>query len=160
MTTQFLDVRVSVHNNGVTGTSLINTTPILVGDIGLQTLGAVNTTDARIMLVGTVGIQLQAEEETFDNNVIMFRIERNGTAAYGAGTTILIENLAVTIGGGSTLVLPFTVSGGDFPSSATVLAGQIRYTLFVFLQNPPAAGATYTLVGPVVFNGVAASGNN
>ncbi|EFM12379.1 conserved hypothetical protein [Paenibacillus curdlanolyticus YK9] len=150
MTIQFLDGRLSVNRNDSSGTDGITDTPLLIGDIGLQTGAAAllgNEGDVRVALTGTVGIVVDGVVAE-----LTFTIERNGTSAPGSGVLILTE--AFNTGGVNTIG-PVSISAGDFPPAADVLAGEIRYTLFV---SATITEGNIALSGPVVFNGTAFAG--
>ncbi|MDF2923957.1 MAG: daunorubicin resistance protein DrrC [Paenibacillaceae bacterium] len=144
----FLDERISIHSNINTGTTLVDTTALLIGDIGLQTFSVANTpnaADVRIALAGTVN--LLGEVELF--TTITLTIERNSTGIAGTGTLIYTEVYETD---GSDSLSPLSITTGDFPPAVAVNAGQIRYSLFV------SSTLEITMNGPVGFNGSAVAG--
>ncbi|WP_339319541.1 hypothetical protein [Paenibacillus sp. FSL R10-2734] len=144
----FVDERISINSNNSNGSVLLSSTPLLIGDIGLQTGVVANTTNAgnvRVALSGTVNV-------TGDTGLfatITLTIERNGTGTAGSGTLIYTEVFNTN---GLASFSPLSITTGDFPLAAAVNAGQIRYTLFIV-----SSGST-TLRGPVGFNGSASAG--
>ncbi len=58
MSIQFLDLRLSMNRNQAGGVQTLGATPVLLGDIGLQTAaadGTANEGDVRVALMGTIG---------------------------------------------------------------------------------------------------------
>ncbi|GMK41459.1 hypothetical protein PCCS19_45150 [Paenibacillus sp. CCS19] len=154
MAIQFLDERLSVHRNNSTGAEPIGATPLLIGDIGLQTVAAAPAGNAglvRIALTGIVGIALVDAEIL---TTITVTIERNGTGTAGTGTVIYTDSFIPPNTGFD--IPPFSVSAGDFPPINIVVAGQIRYRLFI----SAGADSVFTLRGPAVFNGSASAGTS
>jgi hypothetical protein len=152
MAFQVLDMRISVDRNNNTGTTVITTTPILVGDIGLITTAVAGTSlagNVRVWLSGTVGVSPFMGPTGIP---IQVTIERNGTGAPGTGTLIYTGSINPNA---SPTQEEFGVTAGDFPPVAAVNAGQIRYSLFVSMTS---AGETFTNTGPNTFNGIAAAG--
>ncbi|AZN39852.1 hypothetical protein [Paenibacillus albus] len=164
MANQFLDMRLSVHSGDSGGTTVLSSTPLLIGDIGLQTAGVspFNVSNVRALLTGTASVAKvfapePTEEEIPDLTArITITVERNGTGTAGTGTVILEE--IVQVGVAQTTVAPLSVSIGDFPPAAAVEAGQIRYTMFISVDNPLSIAFQFLLIGPAVFNGVATAG--
>ncbi|GMK42492.1 hypothetical protein PCCS19_55520 [Paenibacillus sp. CCS19] len=151
MAIQFLDERLSVHRNDSAGAEPITTTPLLIGDIGLQTVAAApagNSGLVRIALTGIAGVDIGVENTAN----VKLTIERNGTGTAGTGTVIYTDTLF--LGGGSIDNPPISVVAGDFPPANVVEAGQIRYSLFI------SADSDITLMGPAVFNGSASAGTS
>ncbi|OXM16274.1 hypothetical protein [Paenibacillus herberti] len=153
MAIQFLDERLSTLLIDSSGTELLSDTPLLIGDIGLQVVAAQlvpeHLTSVRVSLTGIVGIvSIEGPEEISLNFTIS--IERNGTDTFGFGTVIFEEDV-IAFGGGA--LTPLVVVAGDFPPADVVMAGEIRYTMFVSVLM-----GTPTLTGPVTFNGSAATG--
>ncbi|WP_458122822.1 hypothetical protein [Paenibacillus sp. Z3-2] len=150
MATQFLDSRLSLNNIYGTGTAILPATPTLLGDIGLQTVGAIGTpneSDVRIELWGTIGVS-----GTAANTVNIF-VERGGTGVFGTGLLIFAATLPLTAGPASRLE---TFAAGDFPPATDVATGQIRYTMYASNTGPTAV----TITGPVTFNGLAQAGTS
>ncbi|MWC28031.1 hypothetical protein [Paenibacillus sp. MMS18-CY102] len=150
MTIQFLDGRLSVFRNDSAGTDLLTDTPLLIGDVGLQTGAAAllgNVGDVRVALTGTVGIFTEGTGAE-----IILTVERNGTDSAGSGVLILTESFFTN---GLSSVVPISVSAGDFPTASEVAAGEIRYTLFIAAII---SEGSILLSGPVVFNGTAFAG--
>ncbi|WP_127534407.1 hypothetical protein [Paenibacillus kobensis] len=150
MANQFLDKRLSVHRNDSAGTDFLSTTPLLIGDIGLQTGAAVptgNAANVRVALTGTVGIL--NDVAVVDD--ILLTVERNGNGTAGTGVVILTEAFNTN---GAPIAAPFSITAGDFPPAAAVIAGEIRYSLFISATGT----GTVPLRGPVVFNGSASAG--
>lgn len=148
MANVFIDERISIYSNVNTGTTILSATPLLIGDVGLQTAAVANTANAesvRVALDGTVNIS--GDVELFAT--ITLTIERNGTGTPGTGTLIYTEVFETS---GQASISPLSITTGDFPPVAAVNAGQIRYTLFV------ASTGAAVLSGPVGFNGSAAAG--
>lgn len=163
MANQFLDMRLSVHSNNSLGITDLSSTPMLIGDIGLQTAGVspFNVSNVRTLLTGTVSVAKvfspDTEEEIPDlSATITITIERNGTGTAGTGTLILEE--VVPVSAAQTTIAPLSISIGDFPPAAAVAAGQIRYTMFISVSNPLSNLFSFLLAGPAVFNGVASAG--
>ncbi|SFS51424.1 hypothetical protein [Paenibacillus sp. BC26] len=158
MPIQFLDSRISVHSNDFGGSEPLDNLPILIGDIGLQVLGAIplNTSNVRVALTGTAVIDfapaVEPEEGILDPTVVTLTIERGGDGT--AGTGVMILNQQFNIYRWSTL-FPISVSAGDFPPAADVLGQQIRYTLFIATDGY----FSLVLAGPAVFNGIASAGS-
>ncbi|MCD1257998.1 hypothetical protein B5M42_003970 [Paenibacillus athensensis] len=148
---QFLDQRISIHRSDSDGTTVLSATPLFIGDLGLQVLAAIpagNTSNVRVALDGTVGIGT----DTGIQATIRLTVERNSNGTAGTGVVILTESFPTA---GMTVIPPISVTAADFPPAAAVLAGQIRYTLFIAVH---VAEGTITLTGPVVFNGSASAG--
>ncbi|PWV92462.1 hypothetical protein DFQ01_13523 [Paenibacillus cellulosilyticus] len=153
MAIQFLDERLSVHRNNSAGAEPITTTPLFIGDIGLQTLAAAPAGNAdlvRVALTGIAGVALGVEQTAN----ITLTIERNGTGTAGTGTVIYTDTLF--LGGGSFDTPPISVVAGDFPPANVVEVGQIRYSLFISSDTDTGV----TLNGPAVFNGSASAGTS
>ncbi|MBW5446753.1 hypothetical protein GE107_11840 [Cohnella sp. CFH 77786] len=115
MQVQFLDQRASVISQGAA--IPIPDTPILIGDIGLLTAGAVsvNPGNARVELNAMI-ILADLAEGTY-----RIQILREGTPLYtadSAGTSLLNVN-------------PPSYTVTDFPPYGLVVTGQIRYTLTI-----------------------------
>ncbi|WP_127534408.1 hypothetical protein [Paenibacillus kobensis] len=151
MAIQFLDERISVHRNNSTGAEVLSATPLLIGDIGLQTGAAVpagNASLVRVALTGTVGVGVVEEVAP----TVTLTIERNSNGTAGTGVVILTDTFNI---GFSSSLPPFSVSGGDFPPAAAVTAGagEIRYSLFLSVDT-----TGVVLTGPAVFNGSASAG--
>jgi hypothetical protein len=150
MTIQFLDLRLSMNRNQAGGTQTLGTTPILLGDIGIQTAaadGTANEGDVRVALMGTIGFGAAG------NNAILITVERDSTDTPGTGTLIYSGAHSTTAGATSSLV---SFNAADFPPAAAV-DEEIRYTMFV-AASTSSPGTVVTVVGPVVFNGIAAAG--
>ena len=150
MSIQFLDERLSVNRSDSLGMQELTTTPLFIGDIGLQVLAAIPTGNAgnvRVALTGTVGL-LMTDLGIFAD--VTITVERNSNGTAGTGTVILTEVVST---GGVAALSPISVNAGDFPPAAAVLAGQIRYTMFI-----QASVSGILLRGPVVFNGCASAG--
>ncbi|MBW7476183.1 hypothetical protein K0T92_15675 [Paenibacillus oenotherae] len=149
MSIVFLDERISIHSNNSNGTDPLSTTPLLIGDIGLQTGGAIhsgNAANVRIALEGTVGLTVDTEAEP----VITLTIERNGSSTAGTGVLIHQQVFDTDF---IRVFSPLSITAGDFPPAAAVLAGEIRYTLFISSTSD-----AIILSGPVAFNGSASAG--
>ncbi|OXM16277.1 hypothetical protein [Paenibacillus herberti] len=150
MAIRFLDERLSTFLIDSSGTGSLSDTPLLIGDIGLQVVAAQlvpeHLTSVRVSLTGMVGIT--AIEGP--NLSITISIERNGADAFGSGTVIFQEDFNSQ---GVAAFSPLVVVAGDFPPADVVMAGQIRYTMFVSVID-----TTPTLSGPVTFNGIASTG--
>ncbi|MFC4809599.1 hypothetical protein [Paenibacillus sp. GCM10023250] len=139
MPKQFLDERISVISQGAAVAIL--GTPVLVGDIGLQTVGILpeNTSNVRVIL----------------NAMII-------TTALGAASSYRVQILredtplftADYLGADLASVNPPSYVVTDFPPLAQVLTGQVRYTFTIQLT----AGAGGTVQG-AFFGGVIAAGN-
>lgn len=178
MTLQFLDSRLSEHNNGSSSTEVVSTGGVfdLIGDIGLQMTSvlAINIDKVRVSLNGTVGVS-QWRDTTypakgygsddldvgpyiiggFTNSywhkaILKITIERGGTGVQGTGITILEEEVIL-----ETTQLDISVTGSDFVPPAFVILGEVRYTMFITNLTQY---SKVTLNGPVVFNGVASAG--
>lgn len=152
MSIQFLDERLSVHRSDSSGMQQLPTTPLFVGDIGLQVLAAIpsgNAGNVRVALTGTVGVRMTDTGILAD---ITITVERNGNGTAGTGVVILTEVISTQ---GVAALSPISVSAGDFPRASDVLAGQIRYTMFI-----QASRDGIILRGPVVFNGSACHPNH
>ncbi|OXM16279.1 hypothetical protein [Paenibacillus herberti] len=146
MAIQFLDQRLSTFLIDSSGTGSIADTPTLIGDIGLQVVAAQDINSVRVSLTGMAGIIANPEADAS----ITLCIEKNGTGTLGSGTVIFREDFDTNF---VPAFSPLVVVAGDYPTSAEVLAGQIRYTLFA-----SSSGTSLTLNGPVTFNGSASTG--
>ncbi|MBM7564843.1 hypothetical protein [Paenibacillus sacheonensis] len=153
MTIQFLDQRISIHNDGFGGTEPLDDLPILIGDIGLQVVAAnpANTSNVRVLLTGTANVALSGSPEEPGPTVVSLTVERGGDGTAGTGVMILNQQFEISA---FSPFFPISVSAADFPPAAAVLAGEIRYVLFIASDGDVAL----ILNGPVVFNGVAAAG--
>ncbi|NUU73836.1 hypothetical protein [Paenibacillus xylanilyticus] len=150
MTTQFLDSRLSLNNTYSFGTEPLTTTPTLFGDIGLQTVNAIgtpNASDVRVQLWGMVGV-FRSEANTVD-----IFVERGGTGVIGTGVLIFSLNIELSAGPGHR---DLTFVTGDFPPLSDVLTGQIRYTMYISINDE----TPVTLSGPVTFIGSASAGTS
>lgn len=144
MPIQFLDTRVSIANNTNTGTGVLSdTTPLLVGDIGLQVVGTVTPADIRVSLWGTLGVSATAANE------VTITIERGGNGTSGSGTVIFTATVDVTTG--SNLI---TVHAADFQPPFPV-SGELRYSMYALDTG---TGPDITVTGPITFSGHAVSG--
>ncbi|AZN39844.1 hypothetical protein [Paenibacillus albus] len=161
---QLLDMRLSVHSNTSGGDTELTNTPLLIGDIGLQTAGvaSINASNARVLLTGTVSVAkfydpdvVVLTEEAILASFITITIERGGTEIAGSGTVIWEEIVAVGLA--ELTIAPLSINAGDFPPAASVLTGQIRYTMFISVDNP-FYSYRFELSGPAVLNGIAAAG--
>ncbi|CAH1204122.1 hypothetical protein PAECIP111893_02147 [Paenibacillus plantiphilus] len=138
-----------IQSNNSNGTDPLSTTPLLIGDIGLQTGVAIhsgNAANVRVALEGTVGLTVATEATA----IITLTIERNGSSTAGTGVLIhqqVFETDFVRV------FSPLSITAGDFPPAALVLAGEIRYTLFISSTSD-----AIILSGPVGFNGSASAG--
>ena len=154
MAIQFLDQRLSMHNNSFGGTEPLSDLPLLIGDIGLQVVGAVplNASDVRVALTGTAGIAFAGPPPEEGPTVVSLSVERGGDeGTAGTGVTIWNEQFEIVQPG---VLFPISVSAADFPPALDVLAGEIRYVLFIATDG----FIDLVLSGPAVFNGVAVAG--
>ncbi|MFC4809812.1 hypothetical protein [Paenibacillus sp. GCM10023250] len=154
MAIQFLDQRISIHSDNFGGTQELSTLPLLIGDIGLQVGAAnpANTSNVRVALTGTAVIDfVTVVEPPAEPTVVSLTVERGGDGTAGTGVTILNQQFEISALGP---LFPISVTAADFPPAADVLAGQIRYTLFIASDGP----IDLMLTGPAVFNGTAAAG--
>ncbi|REE70505.1 hypothetical protein A8990_13059 [Paenibacillus taihuensis] len=143
---------------------MLSSIPLLIGDIGLQTAGVspFNVSNVRALLTGTASVAKVFAPTTGDEEIpdlsatITITIERNGTGTAGTGALILEE--VVSVGVAQTTIAPLSVSAGGFPPAAAVTAGQIRYTMFISVDNPLSNLFEFELAGPAVFNGIATAG--
>lgn len=148
MSIVFVDERISVYSN-VSGRSImLSPIPLLIGDIGLQTVAVANTANAANVRVALNGTAAPAGGTGLFTTITL-TIERNGTSTAGSGTLIYTE---VFNTGGNASFSPISITTGDSPPADAVNAGEIRYTLFI------ASAGTTTLPGPVGFNGSAVAG--
>ncbi|WP_143044335.1 hypothetical protein [Paenibacillus sp. CF384] len=150
MSTQFLDSRLSLNNTSSSGTEPLTETPTLYGDIGLQTVNAIgtpNVNDVRIQLWGMVGVFRS------ESNAVDIFIERGGTGVFGTGTLIFSLNIELSAGPGHR---DLTFVTGDFPPLADVVTGQIRYCMYLAINEP----TDVILSGPVTFVGSASAGTS
>ncbi|MBO7744356.1 hypothetical protein I8J29_09135 [Paenibacillus sp. MWE-103] len=150
MSTQFLDSRLSLNNTTSSGTTLLTTTPALFGDIGLQTVNAIGTpneNDVRIQLWGMVGVS------RIEPNIVNIFVERGGTGVFGTGLLVFSSTIELTPGPGSR---DLTFVTGDFPPVTDVVTGQIRYSMYLSINQPTAV----ILRGPVTFTGSASAGTS
>lgn len=151
MSIVFLDQRISTYRIDSTGETVLTDTPLLIGDIGLQVVAAQavpeHVTSVRVALSGMVGIVPGVEEAP----EITVCIERNGGDTLGSGIMIFREDFNTQ---GLSAFSPLVVAAGDSPPVEAVLAGQIRYTLFVSATD----SVNTILSGPVTFNGSAVTG--
>lgn len=167
MSTILLDMRLSVHDNSSSGETELTNTPLVIGDIGLQTTGAApfNLNNVRALLTGTVGVakvydpdivvEKLLREVPPGTTIITLTIERGGTNVAGSGTVIWEE--IADVAALQLTIAPLSVSAGDFPPASAAATGQIRYTMFISVNNP-LYSYRFFLSGPVVFNGIAAAG--
>jgi hypothetical protein len=156
MAIQFLDERLSLHRSNSMGTDILSETPILIGDLGIQTVAAIGTGNAanvRVALSGTVGVIGVNDLPSLIADIVL-TVERNGSGIAGTGI-IILEEVVATRGLGE-IGPPLSVTASDFPPAAAVLAGQIRYSLFV---KAIITVGGIILSGPVAFHGVACAGN-
>lgn len=107
-----------------------------------------NAGNVRVALAGSVGLGT----DTGISATITLTIERNGTSAAGTGT-LIYQQVFFTEAVSS--FSPLSITTGEFPPAADVLAGQIRYTLFIAVAVEE---GVITLTGPVGFNGSASAG--
>ncbi|QJD84009.1 hypothetical protein [Cohnella herbarum] len=158
MPTQFLDLRLSEHNSGIGNVSQpLNVVPQLIGDLGIQTLGAVGTpneNDVRVSLTGSLTVYKFLD--TPDDTDITVVIERNGNGTINSGTAIYESTVRPGPVQGTAFTISITAS--DFPNAAIVTNGQIRYSLFVY--STLEVGNDGVLLYAAVFNGVAMAGSN
>ncbi|MFC8559676.1 hypothetical protein [Peribacillus frigoritolerans] len=143
MPIQFLDQRISVIPQGAAIPIPVAPASLLVGDIGLQTVGVLpgNASNVRVELNAMIIVDslLAAGEYTI-------QISREGTPIFTAiysGTDLESVNPPA-----------YTVT--DFPPAAQVLTGQVRYT-FSIVQT---AGVATGIVQGAFFGGSAAAGNS
>ncbi|NBD24744.1 hypothetical protein [Paenibacillus glycinis] len=153
MAIQFLDQRLSMHNNGFGGEEPLSDLPLLIGDIGLQVVGAIplNTSDVRVLLTGTAGIAFSGPPPEEGPTVVSLSVERGGDGTAGTGVTIWNQQFEIEQPG---VLFPISVSAADFPPALDVLAGEIRYVLFIATDG----FIDLILSGPAAFNGVAVAG--
>jgi hypothetical protein len=148
LTIQFLDSRLSLHRNNSLGTETLSATPLLLGDIGLQTaavVGTPNQNDVRVELWGTIGVN------GISTNTVTIFVQRGGSTIFGSGVIIYTATNDLMDGPGNRL-LSFTAA--DFPPALFVANREIRYTMFASQTGAPAV----TVQGPVSFNGLAQAG--
>ncbi|WP_308635515.1 hypothetical protein [Paenibacillus silvisoli] len=153
MSIQFLDSRISIHSNQFGGSTPVTDLPLMVGDIGLQVVAAnpANTSNVRVSLTGTVFVDFGAAQLVPEPQVITVFVERGGDGGAGTGVQILVQQFDIAVGHP---LYPISVTAADFPPAADVLAGQIRYVMYVATDG----GIPLVLSGPAVFNGVASAG--
>lgn len=157
MPIQLLDMRLSVHMPMRASDSepIDISEPLLIGDIGLQTipaLGTVNVTDVRVWLSGTVSLLRPATTEAAPSSKTLL-IERDGSGTPGSGT--IIYEQVVDPGNLSFNMFPISLTAGDTPPAAVVNQGLIRYTLYIV----SAGENSLLLSGPVSFSGIAVAGS-
>ncbi|OXM16331.1 hypothetical protein CGZ75_06500 [Paenibacillus herberti] len=87
----------------------------------------------------------------FESAIINITVERNGADTPGSGTVVFAYTLETE---DVAFYSPITISAGDSPPTADVMAGQIRYTIYISAFNTE----TTVLAGPVTFNGLALPG--
>lgn len=154
MPVQFLDSRVSDFFTSDNEDLILPTdTPILLGDIGLQTaaaLGTPNQSSIRVQLVGTIGVTIRS-----GNPRVIVYVQRGGTEVFGSGTIIYTLQGDLPAEAGNTRLLNFTA--GDFPSALDAASGEIRYTMFAVAER--SRKSRVRISGPVNFMGTAAAGN-
>jgi len=153
MPVQFLDSRISVAFASIEEQRLLlpKDPPLLLGDIGLQTIAAVGTpnqSDIRVQLVGTIGVAVRSGSPS-----VTIYIQRGGTEVFGSGAIVFTAQGDLPEGSG-TRILNFTA--GDFPSAADAASGQIRYTMFAARSGK----SRVRVVGPVNFMGIASAGSD
>lgn len=172
MPIQFLDSRVSDSLTGDTEDIMLTSEPMLLGDIGLQTVAAIGTpnqSDVRVQLVGTVGVTIRSGDP-----FVTVYVQRGGSEIFGSGVIIYTLQGDLPLEAGRTRLLNFTA--GDFPSAAEVASGQIRYTMFAAANggrngrpsvrssdrssDKPSRRSQVVISGPVNFMGFAAAGNS
>lgn len=175
MAVQFLDMMVSEQLDSPSGTTVITTTPLLIGDLGVSTaivVGTPNQDKVRVGLSGTVGILFtphkrhkkkhkdddkkkhKDDDHHREANVIL-TIERGGNGTFGSGTIIYQEEYRPVQNHSS--LIPVSVTTIDFPPAAAVGAALVRYTLFVAVDAP---SESFILTGPIAIYGVAVAGFN
>ncbi|MFC4775994.1 hypothetical protein ACFO9Q_04270 [Paenibacillus sp. GCM10023252] len=162
MAIQFIDMRLSLQNNegDLTFVGIAPTpTPLMIGDIGLQTVsvvGTANQSNVRVWLSGTVGLRFATTSgEPPPSSVVTFIVSRNSDGGDPAsGTIILTEVINTTT---YPFNVPVSITSSDFPPSNEVEAGEIRYSLYVQI-DAVVEGTTALLTGPTAFNGMAAAG--
>ncbi|SEL52552.1 hypothetical protein SAMN04488688_104310 [Paenibacillus sp. cl141a] len=157
MPIQLLDMRLSVHMpmRASDRKPIDISEPLLIGDIGLQTipaLGTVNVTDVRVWLSGTVSLLRPATTEAAPSSMTLL-IERDGSGTPGSGTNIYEQ--VVNPGNLSFHMFPISLAAGDFPPTAVVNQGLIRYTLYIVSPGEN----SLQLSGPVSFSGIAVAGS-
>lgn len=152
MPIQFLDSRISVSFTAADeGRVYLSRDPLLLGDIGLQTLAAVGTpnqSNIRVQLAGTIGVAVRSGHSS-----VTIYIQRGGTEVLGSGTIIFTARVDLPEGSGHRLL---DLTDGDFPSAEEAASGQIRYTMFAARSGK----SHVRVVGPVNFMGTAAAGND
>ncbi|MDI4645940.1 hypothetical protein [Cohnella hashimotonis] len=148
MTIQFLDSRLSLNRNDSAGTQTLSPTPVLLGDIGLQTaavVGTANEGNVRVELWGTIGVSGVAA------STVTVYVQRGGSAIFGSGVIFYTAAVDLMDGPGNRLI---TFAAADFPPALFVANREIRYTMFVAAAGEPVV----TVLGPVSFNGLAQAG--
>ncbi|MFC5702149.1 hypothetical protein ACFPVX_12680 [Cohnella faecalis] len=173
MAIQFLDMMVSQQLDSPSGTTVLTTVPLLIGDLGVSTslvVGTPNQDKVRVGLSGTVGILHNAKDKhdkdkhkdkkkdkhDHDSHAsVLFTIERGGNGTFGSGTVIYQEEYRPVKK--HTSLIPVSITTTDFPPSAAAAQSLIRYTLYVALDVPSEA---FILTGPIAIYGVAVAGFN
>ncbi|MEV5114666.1 hypothetical protein [Peribacillus frigoritolerans] len=143
MPIQFLDQRISVISQGSSIAIPAALPALLVGDIGLQTVGVLpgNASNVRVELNAMIIVDSLSAADSY-----RIQISREGTPIFTADYT----------GADLESVNPPSYTVTDFPPAAQVLTGQIRYT-FSIVQT---SGAATGIVQGAFFGGSAAAGNS
>ncbi|SEP17911.1 hypothetical protein [Paenibacillus sp. OV219] len=145
MTIQFVDSRISSQadtDEAVLVTIPVAATPLLFGDIGIQTAGVevANQGLVRVQLTGFVKVVVGPQFGS-----VTIQVFREGILIF-TSTYTAVEALENEMLGFSAI---------DFPSAAYVANGQIRYTALIFTAFPNPA----TTAGARNFSGFATAGN-
>lgn len=178
MAIQFLDMMVSQQLESPSGTTVLTTVPLLIGDLGVSTaivVGTPNQGKVRVGLSGTVGIlhngknkhdkdkhdkhDKDKKKDKHDHHHshanVLFTIERGGNGTFGSGTVIYQQEYKPVQK--HTSLIPISITTIDFPPSAAAAQSLIRYSLYVSLDAP---SDSFILTGPIAIYGVAVAGFN
>lgn len=161
MTIQFLDVRLSEHMSGVVTppVEIDKDVALFIGDLGVQTLpvvGTANQANVRVWLSGVVNVLRPADVVGGTPSLRLF-ITRDGDGTPDSGT--MIYEMFFRIGTLQFTSYPMSITASDFPTSAIVSQGQIRYSLFILAFTLEENSGLF-VQGPVAFNGMAVAGSN
>lgn len=151
MPIQFLDSRLSLPLSDSEGTERLPRTPLLLGDIGLETAivtGTPNQSDIRVSLWGTIGVSGRS------GSSISIYVQRGGTDQFNTGVIIYSAVVELPEDAGTQLV---TFATGDFPSAQDAASGEIHYTMFA---QDNSRKSHVRLTGPVSFTGMAVAGSD
>ncbi|MFC4778200.1 hypothetical protein ACFO9Q_15475 [Paenibacillus sp. GCM10023252] len=146
MTIQYVDLRLSMQDNGLGTPVLIPTTPdtAMFGDIGIQTTPVLpaNVELVRVQITGSVLLLFQKNQVPITVNVY----KNDDPSPFYTTSSKVPSGMVVT----STL----GIHAMDFPTPAEVISGQIRYTATITQEEKGD-----TLMSARSLSGIAFAGN-